>query len=38
MQQYVVYPVKERYPLLERVEALPLADLPGLQSNTQYEE
>jgi predicted AAA+ superfamily ATPase len=26
---YVVYPGKERYPLHERVEALPLADLPG---------
>jgi predicted AAA+ superfamily ATPase len=29
---YVVYPGTERYPLLERVEALPLVDLPGLQS------
>ena len=34
---YVVYPGTERYPLLERVEALPLVDLPGLQSNTQLD-
>jgi uncharacterized protein len=29
---FLVYPGTERYPLLERVEVLPLADLPGLQS------
>ena len=28
---------KELSPLLERVEALPLVDLPGPQSNTQLD-
>jgi hypothetical protein len=32
---YVVYPGKERYPLRERVEALPLADLPALRADTR---
>ena len=27
---YVVYPGKERYPIHERVEAVPLTDLSGI--------